>query len=83
METILIIATTSILNVVCFFIGAKIGQQTSQGETIQAPNINPIEYVEKQKEKREAQRQRTREQIILENIENYNGTSLGQKEVPR
>lgn len=70
----------------CFFIGAKVGQKVSKGEDLKLPT-NPIEAIRDSHEKREARREAEHEaekvSTILENIKNYNGTGIGQKEVPR
>lgn len=83
METILIILTVGTLNVACFFIGAKVGQKVAKGETIETPNVNPIQYIQEQREKQQAIKEQKRINTILENIDNYNGTDAGQKDVPR
>jgi hypothetical protein len=81
-ETLLILTVVSTLNVVCFFIGAKVGQTVAKGEKIEAPSINPMEVIRARQNKKEAQREQDRYETILQNIENYDGTSNGQKDVP-
>ena len=85
MDIFLIILAVGTLNAVCFFIGAKVGQVASRGEDIKLPN--PIDAVIERHEQREARREAREEaerlDIILENISNYNGTSNGQKNVPK
>ena len=70
----------------CFFVGAKVGQTVARGEDVKLPT-NPIEAIKESNEKREARREAVHEaekvSTILENIKNYNGTSIGQKDVPR
>lgn len=83
METIMMIAVVGTLNAVCFFIGAKVGQKVSKGETLEAPNLNPMDYLHEQKEKRQASKEHNKYQTILDNLERYDGTGYGQKEVPR
>lgn len=81
MTIALTIAIVGTLNIACFFIGAKIGQATAKGEKIEAPN--PIKAIEEHRERKEARREQDRIDIIMQNIENYDGTSYGQKEVPK
>ena len=81
MITILAIAIVGTLNIACFFIGAKVGQAVSKGEKIEAPN--PIKAIEERREKKEARKEQDRIDVIMQNIETYNGTSSGQKEVPK
>lgn len=82
-EIIAIIAIVGTLNIACFFIGAKVGQKVAKGETIETPNLNPIKAFEERREKKEAQAEQDRIDIIMQNIETYNGTSSGQREVPK
>lgn len=84
METILLIAVVGTLNVVCFFIGAKVGQTVAQGKEIEAPKINsPVALYKAHREAKEAEAEKNRLDVILENIERYDGTGAGQKDVPR
>ena len=83
METILLVAVIGILCIVCFFIGAKVGQKVNKGETLELPNLNPIKAYEEYKETQEAKLEQEKYKIISENIDNYDGTSIGQKKVPR
>ena len=83
METIFIILVSGTLNAVCFFIGAKIGQKVSKGETIKAPTLNPMKAIREREERKEADKESERLEIILQNIENYDGSPNGQRDVPR
>lgn len=64
----------------CFFLGAKVGQTVSRGEDIKLPD-NPVEAYRKHEAKKEAQKEHNRLDTIMRNIENYDGTSTGQREV--
>ena len=70
----------SILNIVCFLIGAIVGQKSSKGEPIK---ISPITKVKEIKDKHETKKEQEIYRIINENIDNYDGTSLGQQDIPR
>ena len=48
--TVLIIVTSSIFNIICFFLGAKIGQMVVKNEPIQIES--PIQKIDVCKEKR-------------------------------
>lgn len=80
---ILTIAVTGLLNIVCFYLGAKVGQKVVKGETIEIPSVNPIELVREHREKKEAEIEQNRIDTILRNIEAFDGTSKGQEDVPR
>jgi hypothetical protein len=84
METILLIATVSILNIVCFFIGAKTAQTIAKGETIKAPDLNklnPMTIYKEHTEKKEAEKEKNKLEAILKNIERYDGTPNGQEDI--
>ena len=81
MESTLLLLITGALNVVCFFIGAKVGQKVVKGEEIQAPEINLTNPVKAYREKKKAEYEQDRIDTIMQNIETYNGTSAGQKDV--
>jgi hypothetical protein len=83
METILIMLVVGALNIGCFFVGAKVGNKVAKGESIELPSINPIEKIHEIKDKQEARKEKSRMDIIMSNIDNYDGTSAGQIDVPR
>lgn len=80
---ILYFLTLSLCNIACFMIGAKVGQQVAKGESVEVPSLNPLEAVRKHEAKKEAQHQQDRIETIMGNLEAYDGTGYGQKEVPR
>ena len=80
---ILLVFITSTLNIVCFLIGAKVGQKVSKGESIELPKLNPIEAIKEHQSKRESERKLNRLETIMNNIERYDGTEIGQSDVPR
>lgn len=85
METlglISILAIVCFFNVLSFFIGAKVGQKVVKGETLETPLKSPVKAYEEHKEQVEQKREQERLQIISENIDNYDGTGLGQKDIP-
>lgn len=84
----LIIGAVVISNIACFYLGAKIGQTVSKGETIKLPDVelNPIkafkEYKEESEFNREQQKELDKLDAILANLESYDGTGAGQKDIP-
>ena len=80
---ILLILTVGALNVVCFFVGAKVGQTVSRGKEIEMPTVNPMEMVREHRAQKEADMEQNRIDTILRNIESYDGTGRGQEDVPR
>lgn len=77
---ILIILVVGIMNILCFFIGAKIGQKVSKGEPIETPNL--IKVYREERDSFEQRKELEKYKIINENIDSYNGTSIGQKDIP-
>lgn len=77
------IALISIMNGVCFLIGARIAQKAFKSEEIKLPNINPMEKIKQFREQREAFKEQERINVMFENINNYKGDSTGQKDIPR
>lgn len=74
------------LLIVCFFLGAKIGQKTAKGEEIKAPKLsamNPIALYNEHQEKKEAEKELSKLDAILKNIERYDGTGAGQEDIPK
>jgi hypothetical protein len=80
---VLLMAVMGLTNILCFMIGAKVGQKVSKGEPVELPSVNPLEAYRKHESRKEANREQDRLNAILRNIEGYDGTSTGQREVPR
>jgi hypothetical protein len=79
----LLIAVVSALNIVCFFVGAKVGQKVSKGEPIEMPSLNPMKVIQEHREQEEAKKKQNEIETIMRNIEKYDGTGYGQEDVPR
>lgn len=78
----LTIAIICFSNVLCFYIGAKVGQAVSKGEKIETPVISPLKAYREKIEHKEAEIEQSKIDAILENIDNYDGTAQGQRDVP-
>ena len=81
MEVLFIAAVIAVSNILCFMVGAKVGQTVSKGERVEMPD--PVKMVREHKVRLEAYKEQDRMETIWQNIENYDGTSSGQKDVPR
>ena len=79
-EIIILIVSIGAINILCFLIGAKTGQRVVKGEDVTLPNINPVKAVETYKEDKRQKKEEENMNINLENIENYDGTGIGQKD---
>ena len=80
---VLTLAVFAIANIFCFLIGARVGQSVTKGEKVEMPNINPMKAIREHRNKREAEKEQDRIDIIMSNIESYDGTGNGQRDVPR
>lgn len=81
MENLLLTIAVGALNIVCFYIGAKVGQKVSKDEPIEISFVNPMKAYREEQSRKEAEKEQIRRNTIMENIEVYDGTSAGQKDV--
>lgn len=80
---VLALAVFGAVNIFCFFIGAKVGQAAAKNEKVEMPTLNPVKAIREHQEKKEAEFAQNKFDAIMENIDNYDGTGYGQKDVPR
>ena len=78
---VIIIALTGFLCISCFYIGTKLGQTVSKGETVELPNLNPIKAIKESRVKKAAELEQDKLNKVLQNIERYDGTGKGQVDV--
>ena len=78
----LLVAVVCLTNIACFIIGAKVGQTVSKGEKIETPTIDPLKAYREREARKEAKAEQDRLDTIMQNIESYDGTPNGQKDVP-
>lgn len=77
----LIILAVGALNVVCFLVGAKVGQTVAQGKEIEVPTVNPMQAIRERQNKQAAEMEQGKIDTIMRNIERYDGTGHGQEDV--
>ena len=87
MEIIITCALFGTFILLSFTLGLHYGSKVKNNQTIGLPGaLNPIKTIKEQKEQKELKKQIDIEQEIerinLENIENYNGSEIGQQEFP-
>lgn len=80
---VLLMAVMGAANILCFMIGAKVGQKASKGEEIELPKFNPMEAIREHKSRQKAEQELSKVETILRNIDSYDGTSNGQRDVPK
>ena len=78
---VLLLVIISVSNIVCFVIGAKVGQAVIKGEKIETPNLNPLKAVRESQARKEAEIKQDKLNTVLRNIDRYDGTSKGQEDV--
>ena len=68
--------------IVAYSLGLKNGQRISKNEEVVVPNVNPIKVITEEKERHEEKKKQEAYEIMMSNIDNYDGTGLGQKDIP-
>ena len=78
---VLCMAVMAFANIACFVIGAKVGQKVKKDEPIELPSVDPFKAYREHEERKKARAEQDKYDAILHNVEVYDGTSNGQKEV--
>ena len=73
LEATLLILVVGALCIVCFFVGAKVGQKVVNKEEIKLPNLNPIAAVKNYEERKEQEEIEKTYKENMEAIDNYKG----------
>lgn len=79
----IILLISGIMNVLCFIIGARVGQKVKNGEPIEVkvPEINPLNAIREHQRDKEADRKQREFDAIMRNVDAYNGTAMGQEDI--
>ena len=80
---VLLLAVLSLSNILCFLIGARVGQKVTKGEEVELPTVNPMELVREHETRKEVEYKQSQYEAIMRNIDRYDGTPTGQEDVPR
>lgn len=71
-------------NLISFIVGAKIGQSSVKGKDI---TLNPVKAIKQDikenKINKEYDLKKKQIDTMLQNIDKYDGTGIGQKEIPK
>lgn len=81
-EAIILCTIFGVFIIVAYSLGLKNGQKLSKNEEVVVPNVNPVKVVTEEKEKHEEKKKQQAYEIMMSNIDNYDGTGLGQKDIP-
>ena len=79
MELFVIVLLLTVCNMLCLIIGVKEGIKASRGEEVMLPN--PVRAVREHKEQKEASRKDQAMEDMSYNIDIYDGTGLGQRDI--
>ena len=82
-DTILLLFLVGCFILVAYTLGLKNGQKLKNNEEIKLPEINPVKVIKNEIENYEEKKKQEINEINMFNIDNYDGTGLGQKDIPR
>lgn len=82
METIALLFLFGIFIILAYTLGLKNGQKLKNNEEIKTPEINPVKIVRNEIETFEQKKKQDAYDTMMTNIDNYDGTGLGQKDIP-
>jgi hypothetical protein len=82
METIALLFLFGIFIILSYTLGLKNGQKLKNEEEIKIPEINPVKIVRNEIETFEQKKKQDAYDTMMANIDNYDGTGLGQKDIP-
>lgn len=79
MDVLLLVVFICLTNIACLIVGVKVGQKAYRGEEIKLPN--PVAKVQSFKDSQEFKKEQEALDTMLYNIDVYDGTGLGQKDI--
>lgn len=82
-DTILLLFLVGCFILVAYTLGLKNGQKLKNNEEIKLPEINPVKVIKNEIENYEEKKKQEINEINMFNIDNYDGTGLGQRDIPR
>lgn len=82
-DTILLLFLVGCFILMAYTLGLKNGQKLKNDEEIKLPEINPVKAIKNEIENYEEKKKQEINEINMFNIDNYDGTGLGQKDIPR
>ncbi len=82
METIALLFLFGVFIILAYTLGLKNGQKLKNNEEIKIPEINPVKIVKNEIETFEQKKKQDAYDTMMANIDNYDGTGIGQKDIP-
>lgn len=83
LELILFCSIFGLIIITSYTLGLRNGQKLTKKEEITMPNVNPITAVNNEIVKHKEKKQQDALDIMMANIDNYDGTGLGQIDIPK
>lgn len=68
-------------NIFCFLIGARVGQKVVKGEEVKLPD--PVDAIREHQSNKAMKQKMSQFETIMHNVDTYDGTGYGQRDVPR
>ena len=81
LEAIILVLVVGGLMMFSFLLGARTSQKAYKKEEIKMPTLNPVKAFQEHTERAEQTKKEKEYNTMLENINNYDGTGLGQKDI--
>jgi len=82
LEVILFCSVFGLFILASYTLGLRNGQKLAKKEEITMPEMNPVKVINKQIESVEQKKEQKAFDIMMSNIDNYDGTGLGQRDIP-
>lgn len=82
LELILFCSIFGLIIIAAYTLGLRNGQKLMKKEEIKVPTVNPVKAIEDIKEIKKNKKEKTAYDIMMSNIDNYDGSSLGQQDIP-
>lgn len=81
LDIIILTLVVGTLMMFSFLLGARITQKAYKKEEIVMPTLNPVKAFHEHKESVQREQEEKEFNIMMDNINNYDGTGLGQKDI--
>lgn len=82
LETIILCTIFGVFVLLSYTLGLRNGQRLSKNEEISIPELNPIKAIQSEIESHEERKKQEQFDIMMANIDNYDGTGIGQQNIP-
>ena len=81
-ETIILCTIFGAFILIAYTLGLRNGQKLSNNREVTMPELNPVKAIQNEIEEHDEKKKQEQFDIIMSNIDNYNGTGIGQQNIP-